>query len=100
MTHPSDTFSTTTNRKQDHDMNHNISLQEIFAVTSITTVKAGVMAERLQRHCDHDGGRRTFTIASTAGNTFYLHAESVRDMRALAARLTLLADAWQDEVTE
>jgi hypothetical protein len=81
-------------------MDHSITLGEIFAVTSITTVKADVMAERLQRHCDHPHGARTFKIADTGGNLLYVQAGNPREMRALAARITLLADAWQDEVTE
>jgi hypothetical protein len=69
-----------------------------YAVSASITVHADTLAERLQYHCAHNGGARSFLININTSNHLYLHAETPAAMRAAAHRMLLLADDWQDDI--
>jgi hypothetical protein len=71
----------------------NYTSEQVFALTSSITVKAEALG-RLQFHCDHGTGSRSFRVA-TPGADLYIHAKSRHELEAVAERLLALAEAWR-----
>lgn len=79
-------------------MNQSDLYRDPYVMMAQVHLEASTLAE-LRQHVIHDGGRRTFTVPMRPYHpiTCYVLAGGPDELRALATRLTLLADEWQDE---